>query len=104
MPGSPATFVLVHGAWSGGWCYARVAALLRARLGSAAGKVPTRKVPDFVLRFAALFDKSLAAVAPRLGQQRAFSSAKARNMLGWRPRSLEETVVDCARSLVATER
>ena len=25
------TFVLVHGAWSGGWCYARVAALLRAR-------------------------------------------------------------------------
>ena len=30
MP-SPATFVLVHGAWHGGWCYARVAALLRAR-------------------------------------------------------------------------
>jgi len=26
-----ATFVLVHGAWSGGWCYAKVAALLRAR-------------------------------------------------------------------------
>lgn len=27
----PATFVLVHGAWHGGWCYARVARLLRAR-------------------------------------------------------------------------
>jgi pimeloyl-ACP methyl ester carboxylesterase len=26
-----ATFVLVHGAWSGGWCYAKTAALLRAR-------------------------------------------------------------------------
>ena len=26
-----ATFVLVHGAWHGGWCYARVATLLRAR-------------------------------------------------------------------------
>ena len=26
-----ATFVLVHGAWSGGWCYHKVAALLRAR-------------------------------------------------------------------------
>jgi pimeloyl-ACP methyl ester carboxylesterase len=25
------TFVLVHGAWSGGWCYARVAKLLRSR-------------------------------------------------------------------------
>jgi pimeloyl-ACP methyl ester carboxylesterase len=28
---APATFVLVHGAWSGGWCYAGVAARLRAR-------------------------------------------------------------------------
>lgn len=28
---SPATFVLVHGAWHGGWCWSRVAALLRAR-------------------------------------------------------------------------
>lgn len=26
-----ATFVLVHGAWSGGWCYFKVADLLRAR-------------------------------------------------------------------------
>ena len=32
---------------------ADVAALLRARLGEAANKVPTRKVPDFVLRLAA---------------------------------------------------
>jgi len=28
---NPTTFVLVHGAWSGGWCYARVAKLLRAQ-------------------------------------------------------------------------
>ena len=27
----PATFVLVHGAWHGGWCWSRVADLLRAR-------------------------------------------------------------------------
>jgi len=31
MSSKPTTFVLVHGAWSGGWCYARVMALLRAR-------------------------------------------------------------------------
>jgi len=31
MTTNPTTFVLIHGAWSGGWCYARVAALLRAR-------------------------------------------------------------------------
>jgi pimeloyl-ACP methyl ester carboxylesterase len=31
MPTKLTTFVLVHGAWSGGWCYARVAQLLRSR-------------------------------------------------------------------------
>lgn len=80
---------------------ADLAALLRARLGDAASKVPTRKVPDFVVRLAGLFDKNLAAVAPRLGQKRGFTSAKAQSMLGWRPRALEETVLDCARSLIA---
>jgi pimeloyl-ACP methyl ester carboxylesterase len=31
MSTKPSTFVLVHGAWCGGWCYARVAGLLRSR-------------------------------------------------------------------------
>jgi nucleoside-diphosphate-sugar epimerase len=81
---------------------ADVAAVLRTRLGDGARKVPTRKVPDLVIRLAALFDKSLASVAPRLGDRRTFTSAKAQQMLGWRPRPLEETVLDCARSLIAT--
>jgi dihydroflavonol-4-reductase len=36
-----------------------------------------------------------------LGEKRRFSSAKAQELLGWRPRPLEETVLDCARSLIA---
>jgi nucleoside-diphosphate-sugar epimerase len=78
-----------------------LASLLRARLGDAAGKVPTRKVPDFVLRLAALFDRDMRTVVPRLGHKRAFTSKKAQTMLGWRPRPVEETVLDCARSLIA---
>lgn len=31
MPDKSATFVLVHGAWSGGWCYHKVAARRRAQ-------------------------------------------------------------------------
>ena len=81
---------------------ADLAILLRARLGDAANKVPTRRVPDFVVRLAALFSKELQAAMPRLGQRRDFTSAKAQSMLGWRPRPLEETVLDCARSLIAT--
>lgn len=30
-PHKPAIFVLIHGAWHGGWCYQRVAELLRAQ-------------------------------------------------------------------------
>lgn len=81
---------------------ADVAAILRAHLGDAAAKVPTRRVPDLVLRLAALFDRSVAAVAPRLGEKRTFVSTKAQTLLGWRPRPLEETVLDCARSLIAS--
>ena len=81
---------------------ADLAALLRASLGDAASKVPTRRIPDFVLKLAAVFDRSLASVTPRLGERRAFSSAKAQRVLGWQPRPVEEAVLDCARSLIAT--
>jgi nucleoside-diphosphate-sugar epimerase len=77
-----------------------LAMLLRARLGEQAAKVPTRKVPDFVLRLAGLFDKELGSVTPSLGRKHDYTSAKAQDLLGWRPRPLEETVLDCARSLV----
>ena len=80
---------------------ADLAALLRARLGEGAAKVPTRKVPDFVIRLASLFDKDLGSVTPSLGHRHDNSSAKAQRLLGWRPRPLEETVLDCARSLIA---
>lgn len=80
---------------------ADMAATLRANLGAAASKVPTRKVPDFVLRLVALFDRDLGAVTPSLGQKHDYTSAKAQRMLGWRPRPTNDTVLDCARSLIA---
>jgi dihydroflavonol-4-reductase len=80
---------------------AELATLLRAHLGGSANKVPTRKVPDFVVRLGGLLNKDLRAVTPRLGRKRDFTSAKAQTVLGWRPRSLEETILDCAKSLIA---
>jgi dihydroflavonol-4-reductase len=78
-----------------------IAAILRAKLGPDGAKIPTRKVPDFVIRLAGLFDKDLGSVTPGLGLKHDFSSAKAQQMLGWKPRPTEETVLDCARSLIA---
>ena len=78
-----------------------IADILRARLGADAGKVPTRGVPDVVVRLVSIFDKDLREVTPGLGRRRAVTSNKARALLGWSPRPVDETVVDCARSLIA---
>jgi nucleoside-diphosphate-sugar epimerase len=80
---------------------ADIAALLRSRLGQQAARVPTRRVPDFMVRIISLFDTDLRYVVPSLGNRREFSSAKAQRMLGWKARPLEESVVDCANSLMA---
>ena len=80
---------------------ADLAAMLRARLGLDAAKVPTAKAPDFLLRLVSLFDRDLQAVTAGLGRKRTFTSTKAQSLLGWRPRPMEETVLDCARSLIA---
>ena len=80
---------------------ADIAALLRARLGDQAAKVPTRNAPDVLIRLAALFDRDLSAVTGSLGKRQEFTSAKAQSVLGWRPRPMAETILDCANSLIA---
>lgn len=85
-------------AWMG-----EMADILRGGLDpAAAAKVPTRKVPNIAVRFASIFDKDLRFVTPSLGHRHDYSSRKAQDLLGWRPRPLEETVLDTARSLAAS--
>lgn len=76
-----------------------IARTLRAQLGAAANKVPTRTLPNAVFRLMALFDPSLRPMTPRLGRKHLHSSAKARELLGWAPRPAAVTLADCARSL-----
>jgi nucleoside-diphosphate-sugar epimerase len=78
-----------------------IADVLRKGLGADGAKVPTRKAPDFVIRLAAMFDKDLSAAASSLGRRHDYTSAKAQTMLGWKPRPMDETLIDCARSLIA---
>jgi len=78
-----------------------IAEELRAGLGTAAAKVPTRTLPDFAVRLLARFDPGVRALAPYLGRRHLHSSARALESLGWQPRPAAETVTDCGRSLVA---
>jgi nucleoside-diphosphate-sugar epimerase len=88
---------------AGSWAWmGDIAETLRRSLDAAhAAKVPTRKAPDLVVRLMGLFDKDLGSVTGRLGRVHDFTSAKAQAMLGWRPRPTDETVLDCAKSLIA---
>jgi len=77
-----------------------IARVLRARMGTAAARVPTRELPDWLLRLVALLDPSVAEILPQLGQTKSASNQKARNLLGWTPRSNEDAIVATAESLV----
>ena len=41
-----------------------------------------------------------ARLLGEIGRTRSISSAHAQNVLGWKPRPPEESIIDCARSLI----
>lgn len=77
-----------------------IARVLKARLGSAARRVPTRQLPNWLVRLAAMRDPAVQQILPELGKVKNATSEKARRMLGWAPRSAEEAVVSTAESLM----
>jgi len=77
-----------------------IATVLRQRLGNAAKKVPTRQLPNWLVRAGALFDPKLRPLLPLLDNTRRATSAKAERVLGWRPRTREEAIVATAESLI----
>ena len=77
-----------------------VAELLRAELGPQAARVTTRTVPDWLVRVAAVFNPVARAVVGELGSVRNQSAAHAQALLGWQTRPVEQSIVDCARSLL----
>ena len=77
-----------------------MARVLKSRMGAAADRVPTRVLPNWTVRVAALFDSSVRDVVHRLGSPMNGSNEKARRVLGWAPRSAEDALVATAESLV----
>ncbi len=77
-----------------------IAKVLKSRMGDAAKKVPTRQLPDFLVRLAAMRDPAVKQILPELGKLKNASNQKARRLLGWTPRSREDSIVATAESLV----
>ncbi|WP_431050304.1 SDR family oxidoreductase [Roseateles sp. L2-2] len=77
-----------------------VAQMLRAGLGETATLVPTRQLPNWLVRLAARFRPELRQLLPELGKVKHLSNRKARSVLGWQPRGDAEAVIATAESLV----
>jgi nucleoside-diphosphate-sugar epimerase len=77
-----------------------IAIVLRARMGALGRKAPQREWPNWLVRLAARRDPAMAPMLQMLGKIREASHEKATRVLGWQPRSNEDTILDTAKSLM----
>lgn len=78
-----------------------IARILAEKFGARGYKVPTRKVPGWLLRVVSTWDKTARLAVQELGKRQDLSSARAREVLGFRPHSLEDMVVSMGESMIA---
>ena len=57
-------------------------------------------MPNTMVRFAALFDKTARLVVKDLGKRMIISNDRIKEVLDWKPRSIEEMVVAMAESMI----
>ena len=63
-------------------------------------RVPTRILPDWLVRFFAIFIPKTKPVVDTLGWEYTFSTEQARTVLRWQARPYEGTVVEMAQSMI----
>ena len=78
-----------------------IANILRTNLFDRASKVPTKEIPNWLVKFMALFNKKLSLIVPHLGLVKKASNEKAKNILNWNPRPTDEAILATANSLIS---
>lgn len=63
-------------------------------------RVPTRILPDWLVRFFAILIPKTKYVADTLGWTHSLSTERARSILGWQPRPYEGTILAMAESMI----
>jgi nucleoside-diphosphate-sugar epimerase len=80
--------------------FREIAETLKLRTGALGKRVPTRELPNWLVRLAAaLLDPALKQIIPELDKSRNATSEKAKRLLGWAPRSREDALTATAESL-----
>ena len=76
------------------------ALILDRNFASRGYRVPTRLLPDWLVRFFAIFTPKTKPVVDTLGWNHSLSTEQARSILGWQPRPYEGTIVEMAESMI----
>lgn len=63
-------------------------------------RIPTRILPNVLVRLIAVFIPKIRNVSEALNWNYSFSTEQARSILAWRPRSYEQTIIEMAESLI----
>lgn len=79
--------------------FVEIGEMLKAGLGSKASKVPTRVLPNILVKLMSYVMPQLKTITHELGQKKEQSNEKAK-ALGWSPRSNEEAIVSCGQALI----
>ncbi|GAD92876.1 hypothetical protein NECHADRAFT_85265 [Paecilomyces variotii No. 5] len=74
--------------------------MLRDSIPDRAQRLPTKGLPNFLVRFVALFVPKLRDIIPELGLSKQITNDKSNSVYGWNYRSIEECIADTAASLV----
>lgn len=85
---------------AGGIWLPEVAEILSREFGAKGYKVPTLVLPDFLVRLYGLFDRTVRDNAKGLGQAPEFDTSRIRDVLGWQPREMEDTIIEMAESMI----
>jgi|SRR5215208_3270314 len=79
---------------------AEFAGILNRHFASRGYRVPTRVLPDWLVRFFAVFVPKTRPVVQAVGWRYSLSTEQARSILGWQSRPYEGTIIEMAESLI----
>ncbi|CAJ2234738.1 SDR family oxidoreductase [Companilactobacillus paralimentarius] len=77
-----------------------VADILREAFPDYSSNIPTRTIPNAVVKAAALTNPQLKMIASIVGKYAGTSNKKAKELLGWNPRSAKTAIIATAQSMI----
>lgn len=76
------------------------ALILDAEFRNKGYNVPTKVAPNIFVKFASVFDKSIALITPMLGKKFRFENNRMKNVLQIEPIPLKKTIIDMANNMI----